>query len=73
MVVWVAVDMREQKQHPFNLFDKDHPDFKLLVTTCDKYFRKLRADGMRAESQRSEPLTGEDEEKLWNKAVLFQE
>ena len=61
--------MRERKQHPFNLFDKDHPDFKLLVT-CDNYFRELRADGVGAESQPTEPFTVEDEEKLWNTAVL---
>jgi len=30
--------MREKKQHPFNLFDKEHVDFKLLVTVCDNYF-----------------------------------
>jgi len=62
--------MRERKQHPFNLFDKEHPDFKLLVTTCDNYFRELRADGVGAESQPTEPFTVEDEEKLWNTAVL---
>ena len=31
------------------------------MTTCDKYFRELRADEMRAESQRSEPLIGEED------------
>ena len=61
--------MRERKQHPFNLFDKEHPDFKLLVT-CDNYFRELRADGVGAESQPTEPFAVEDQEKLWNTAVL---
>ena len=52
------------------MFDKEHPDFKLLVT-CDNYFRELRADGVGAESQPTEPyFTVEDEEKLWNTAVL---
>ena len=54
----VAAAHERAKAASVQLVDKDH---KLLVTTCDKYFRELRADGMRAESQRSEPLTGEED------------
>ena len=52
------------------MFDKEHPDFKLLVT-CDNYFRELRADGVGAESQPTEPFTVEDDEKLWNYTAVL--
>ena len=62
--------MKEQKKHAFNLFDHEHPEFKFLINTCDNYFRELRSEGVGAESQATEVLTREDEEKLWATGVL---
>ncbi len=61
---------KERKERPFNLFDPKIPAFKQLQTTCDSYFRELRADGIGAESRATESLTAEDEEKLWATGVL---
>ena len=53
--------MKENKKHPFNIFDRDHPDFKLVVCTCDNYFRELRDEGVGAGSHATEILTPDDE------------
>ncbi len=40
------------------------------MTTCDSYFRELRANGVGTESCATKSLTPEDEEKLWATGVL---
>ena len=57
--------MKENKKHPFNMFDRDHPDFKLVVRTCDNYFR-----GVGMGSHATEVLIPENEQKLWTTGVL---
>ena len=62
--------MREVKEKPFNIFDREDADFKLLFNTCDNYFRELRVDGVGAEARPTEVLTREDEERLWDTGVM---
>ena len=59
-----------KQKHPFNIFDRDHPDFKLVVCTCDNYFRELCDEGVGAGSHATEILTPDNEEKLWASGVL---
>ena len=54
----------------FNIFNRDNPDFKLLFNTCDSLFRELREGGHGSESKATEPVTKEDDEKLWSTGVL---
>ena len=62
--------MREVKEKPFNIFDREDADFKLLFNTCDNYFRELRVDGVGVEARPTEVLTREDEERLWDTGVM---
>ena len=59
-----------EKLNSFNLFDRENPDFKLLFNTCDSYFRELREEGAGSNSKSTEPITRDDEEKLWSSGVL---
>ena len=62
--------MREVKEKPFNIFDREDADFKLLFNTCDNYFRELRVDGVGAEARPTKVLTREDEERMWDTGVM---
>ena len=62
--------IKEQKQHAFNILDRDHPEFKRLFHTCDNYFRELRGEGVGAETRTAEVLTPEEESTLWETGVL---
>ena len=62
--------MKEKKSNSFNIFNRDTPDFKLLFNTCDSLFRKLCEEGHGSESKATEPITKEDEERLWSTGVL---
>ena len=61
--------MKEKRLNSFNIFNRDNPDFKLLFNTCDNLFRELR-ESHGSESKATEPITKEDEEKLWSTGVL---
>ena len=62
--------MRENKQHSFNLFCNDTPEFKQLMTTCDTYYRKLREQGMGAAAKPTQVLTDDETEILWASGIL---
>ena len=62
--------MKDKKLDSFNIFNRENPDFKLLFNTCDSLFRELREEGHGSESKATEPITKEDEEKLWSTSVL---
>ena len=55
--------MREEKLCPFNIFDREIPEIRQLMITCDSFFHELRADGIGAEAHATECLSAEDEEK----------
>ena len=52
------------------VFDRENPEFKLLFNTCDSYFRELCEDGRGSDSKGTEPVTRDDEEKLWSTRLL---
>ena len=54
----------------FNILDRDHPEFKCLFHTCNNYIRKLRTEGVGAETHAAEILTPEEESKLWDNVFL---
>ena len=62
--------MKGKKLNSFNIFNHDNPDFKLLFNNCDSLSRELREEGHGSESKATEPITKEDEEKLWPTGVL---
>ena len=62
--------MKDKKQDSFNIFNRDDPDFKLLYNTCDSLFKELREEGHGSESKATEPITKQDEDKLWSSGVL---
>ena len=62
--------IKKQKQHAFNILDRDHPEFKCLFHTCDNYIRKLHTEGVGAETHAAEILIPEEESKLWDNVFL---
>ena len=65
--------MREHKPRAFDIFDRDDQEFKVLLNTCDNYFRELRSEGLGSQSKPTEALSKEDEQKLWTTGVLSTE
>lgn len=53
-----------------NFLDKNNQDFAELHAIMDELFNKLRDLGVGADKQHIEPLTMEDEKKLWDTGVL---
>ena len=62
--------MKEKKLDSFNIFDHDNSDFKLLYNTCDSYFRELREEGIGSHSKPTEPISREDEERMWSSSAI---
>ena len=63
--------IKEQKEVTLiNIFNKNDPNFNQLCKTCDALFQELRAEGVGAAIETTEPLTREDEEKLWESGQL---
>ena len=59
----MVYNIKEQKQHAFNILDHDHLEFKGLFHnhTCDNYFLEPRSEGVGAETHAAEVLTPEEE------------
>ena len=48
-----------------NIFNKNDLNFNQLRKTCDALFHELCEEGVGSDTKETEPLTREDEEKLW--------
>lgn len=53
-----------------NLMSKENASFASFHVTLDNLFKKLRSDGVGAESQQTEGISREEEDKLWTSGVL---
>ena len=62
--------MRDNKKEAFNIMDDENPVFIQLHTVLDSFFRVLHNDGVETKPNRSEVISQEEEELLWNKGVM---
>ena len=59
----------ENPRYP-NFLDKKNPEFVDFHRSLDNLFRKLREEGVGAESKQTATITTEEENMLWDKGIL---
>lgn len=62
--------LRECGVHDKNILDKKDPAFAELITILDSKMKHLLDQGLGTKTKQADPVSNEDEEKLWEKGVF---